>query len=146
MGVLDRAATLDVFHAPFPEGPRKLPRSLCPPSAVALRRPARPGRGRRGVCRRCAGRHEAARRCHSEGRSTLRSLDRRFDVIQFIAVDTFAALDAGAYVLSENYLYTVEAFADMFNRLEPDGILAFYRWLFSPPRETLRLSALACEA
>jgi predicted membrane-bound spermidine synthase len=83
---------------------------------------------------------------NGEGRSTLRSLDRRFDVIQFIAVDTFAALDAGAYVLSENYLYTVEAFADMFNRLEPEGILAFYRWLFSPPRETLRLSALACEA
>jgi predicted O-methyltransferase YrrM len=83
---------------------------------------------------------------NGEGRSTLRSLDRRFDVIQLIAVDTFAALDAGAYMLSENYLYTVEAFEDLFERLKPDGVLAFYRWLFSPPRETLRLSALACEA
>ncbi|HEX2276439.1 MAG TPA: class I SAM-dependent methyltransferase [Candidatus Tectomicrobia bacterium] len=83
---------------------------------------------------------------NGEGRSTLRALDRRFDVIQFIAVDTFAALDAGAYVLSENYLYTVEAFEDMFDRLKPDGVLVFYRWLFYPPRETLRLSALACEA
>jgi hypothetical protein len=83
---------------------------------------------------------------NGEGRSTLRSLDRRFDVIQFIAVDTFATLDAGASVLPENYLYTVEAFADMFDRLEPDGVLAFYRWRFYPPRETLRLSALACEA
>ena len=71
---------------------------------------------------------------NGEGRSTLRSLDRRFDVIQFIAVDTFATLDAGASVLPENYLYTVEAFADMFDRLEPDGVLAFYRWRFYPPR------------
>ena len=70
----------------------------------------------------------------------------RFDVIQFVAVDTFAALDAGAYVLSENYLCTVEAFQDTFDRLEPDGVLVFYSWLFYPPRETLRLSALAYEA
>ena len=83
---------------------------------------------------------------NGEGRSTLRSLDRQFDVIQVIAIDTFAALSSGAYVLSENYLYTVDAFEDMFDRLAPGGVLAFYRWLFVPPRETLRLSSLACAA
>jgi hypothetical protein len=83
---------------------------------------------------------------NAEGRSAMRSTDREFDVIQVIAIDTFAALSSGAYVLSENYLYTVEAFEDLFDRLKPGGVLAYYRWLFIPPRETLRLSSLACEA
>jgi predicted membrane-bound spermidine synthase len=83
---------------------------------------------------------------NEEGRSALRRRAQRFDVIQVIGIDTFAALSSGAYVLSENYLYTVEAFEDMFDRLEDGGILAFSRWLFHPPRESLRLSALACEA
>lgn len=83
---------------------------------------------------------------NAEGRNALQAVDREFDVIQVIAIDTFAALSSGPYVLSENYLYTVEAFEDLFGRLKPDGILAYYRWLFMPPRETLRLSAVACEA
>ncbi|HEY0463642.1 MAG TPA: hypothetical protein VGC79_05510 [Polyangiaceae bacterium] len=83
---------------------------------------------------------------NGEGRATLRAEKRKFDNIQLIGIDTFAALSSGAYVLSENYLYTVEAFDEMFDRLNDDGILVHQRWLFDPPRETLRLSAIACEA
>jgi predicted membrane-bound spermidine synthase len=83
---------------------------------------------------------------NGEGRNILRQTTKTFDSIQVIAIDTFAALSTGAYVLSENYLYTVEAFHDLFQKLKPGGILSFYRWLFHPPRETLRLSAIACEA
>lgn len=82
---------------------------------------------------------------NGEGRSVLRNLGRKYDALQIIAIDTFAALSSGAYVLSENYLYTVEAFEDYFSSLKPDGFLAMYRWLFNPPRETLRLSTIACE-
>jgi hypothetical protein len=81
-----------------------------------------------------------------EGRSVLRRSNESFDLLQIIAVDTFAALSTGAYALSENYLYTVEAFKDFFARLKPDGIVSVYRWLFHPPRESLRLSVLALTA
>src|SRR4029450_13982323 len=30
--------------------------------------------------------------------------------------------------------------------LKEDGVLSMHRWLFVPPRETLRLTCLACEA
>ena len=80
---------------------------------------------------------------NSEGRSAIRSIDRKFDLLQVIAIDTFAALNSGAYVLSENYLYTVEAFRDYFAHLKPGGVLSLYRWNYNPPRETLRLTMLA---
>ncbi|HWR34772.1 MAG TPA: hypothetical protein VN622_02740 [Clostridia bacterium] len=83
---------------------------------------------------------------HAEGRNAIRSIDRKFDLVQIIAIDTFAALNAGAYVLSENYLYTVEAFQDYFSHLKPNGYLAMYRWNSFPPKETLRLTSLAAEA
>lgn len=82
----------------------------------------------------------------SEGRSFLRRNAQPFDLLQIIAIDTFAALSSGAYVLSENYLYTVEAFRDFYRQLKPDGVLTFYRFLFHPPRETLRLTTIAAEA
>jgi hypothetical protein len=36
--------------------------------------------------------------------------------------------------------------ADDFAKLKSDGILSHFRWLFQPPRESIRLSALAIEA
>ena len=55
------------------------------------------------------------------------------------AIDTYTASSMGAYSLSENYLYTVEAFEDAFAKLSPEGVMAIRRWLFYPPRENLRL-------
>ena len=46
----------------------------------------------------------------NEGRHTLSARDERFDTIVMHAIDTFTASAAGAYSLSENHLYTVEAF------------------------------------
>lgn len=83
---------------------------------------------------------------NAEGRNAIRSIDNKFDLIQIIAIDTFAALNAGAYVLSENYLYTVDAFQDYLTHLKPGGLVAMYRWNSFPPRETLRLSVLAAQA
>ena len=44
-----------------------------------------------------------------EGRSTVRHSGAKYDLIQLSGVDTLSALSTGAYVLAENYLYTVEA-------------------------------------
>ena len=51
------------------------------------------------------------------------------------------------YVLTENGLYTKEAWSAFLNHLNPDGILTMSRWYQeSQPAETLRLTALATSA
>jgi SAM-dependent methyltransferase len=61
----------------------------------------------------------------SEGRHFIRSTDDRFDLIQITGVDTLSAMNTGAYVLAENYLYTIEAVHDYLDHLRPGGILSF---------------------
>jgi len=80
-----------------------------------------------------------------EGRNLIRQSHRQFDVISMHAVDTWSATAAGAYSLSENFLYTKEAIADYMDRLAPNGIMSISRWLFNPPRENLRLFATILE-
>ncbi|HMI92818.1 MAG TPA: hypothetical protein VK509_15695, partial [Polyangiales bacterium] len=79
-----------------------------------------------------------------EGRSYLTRTKRRYDLIQISLVDSWAATAAGAYALSENYLYTVEALRSYLARLEPGGVLSISRWTDSvQPFETVRLMLLA---
>ncbi len=82
----------------------------------------------------------------TDGRSFLRSTSQQFDVVQMTLVDTWASTAAGAFALSENNLYTVEAFREYFDRLKPDGMIAITRWEFQHPREALRVVAVAMEA
>jgi spermidine synthase len=77
-----------------------------------------------------------------EGRSWIRRSKNKCDIIEVSLIDTWAATSAGAFTLSENNLYTVEAFVDYLNHLNPDGILTMSRWFFEEPRETLRLVSL----
>lgn len=82
----------------------------------------------------------------ADGRSYLRSSRDSYDVVQMTLVDTWASTAAGAYALSENNLYTVEAFREYFDHLRPDGIIAITRWEFHQPREALRVVSQAMEA
>jgi hypothetical protein len=82
----------------------------------------------------------------TDGRSFLRSTKQKFDVVQMTLVDTWASTAAGAFALSENNLYTVEAFREYFDHLKPDGMIAITRWEFRQPREALRVVAVAMEA
>jgi spermidine synthase len=82
----------------------------------------------------------------TDGRSFLRSTPEHFDVVQMTLVDTWASTAAGAFALSENNLYTVEAFGEYFDHLNPDGMIAITRWEFRQPREALRVVAVAIEA
>ena len=82
----------------------------------------------------------------TDGRSYLRSTLQHFDVVQMTLVDTWASTAAGAFALSENNLYTVEAFREYFEHLKPEGMIAITRWEFREPREALRVVAVAMDA
>jgi hypothetical protein len=77
-----------------------------------------------------------------DGRSFVRRSLSRFDVIQASLVDTWAATAAGAYTLTENSLYTTEAFGDYLDHLTDNGVLTITRWTW----DGLRLVSLAQEA
>lgn len=81
-----------------------------------------------------------------DGRSFVRRTTEKYQVIQATLVDTWASTAAGAFALSENNLYTKEAFRDYLSHLTGDGLLCFTRWGFDPPRESLRLVSLAIAA
>jgi hypothetical protein len=81
-----------------------------------------------------------------DGRSYIRSSADKYDVVQMTLVDTWASTAAGAFALSENNLYTVEAFREYFDHLKPDGMIAITRWEFKRPREALRVVSQAIEA
>ncbi|MFZ0795493.1 MAG: hypothetical protein WAM65_17140 [Candidatus Korobacteraceae bacterium] len=82
----------------------------------------------------------------SDGRSFVRNSRELYDVVQMTLVDTWASTAAGAFALSENNLYTVEAFREYFDHLKPDGMIAITRWEFAKPREALRVVSQAMEA
>jgi SAM-dependent methyltransferase len=90
--------------------------------------------------------YPGVRMVNDEGRSFLRHSTEKFGVIQASLVDTWAASAAGAYALTENNLYTVEAFQDYLRHLAPGGVVSFTRWFSSPPLESLRVVSLAVEA
>ncbi|MFN3322955.1 MAG: hypothetical protein ACK5AZ_05630 [Bryobacteraceae bacterium] len=81
-----------------------------------------------------------------DGRSFIRRSTEKYQVVQATLVDTWASTAAGAFALSENNLYTTEAFHDYLSHLTDDGLLAFTRWGFDPPRESLRLVSLGMAA
>jgi spermidine synthase len=63
-----------------------------------------------------------------EGRSFVRRTEARYDMIQASLVDTWAATAAGAFALTENTLYTVEAFQDYFAHLTDRGVVTMTRF------------------
>ncbi len=81
----------------------------------------------------------------AEGRHYLTTLDEQFGLIQLTGTDTLTASLTGAYALSENYLYTIEAMHDFWSHLSEDGILSISR-PYNPYRQTLRLVATEIEA
>jgi hypothetical protein len=81
-----------------------------------------------------------------DGRSWIRGSRDKFDVVQMTLVDTWASTAAGAFALSENNLYTVEAFREYFDHLQPEGFIAITRWEFQRPREALRVVSQAIDA
>jgi MFS family permease len=70
-----------------------------------------------------------------DGRRFISSSSSIYDLIVLKLVDSWAAQLAGGYALSENYLYTVEAFQQYLRHLDPDhGMLVMVRWNVELPR------------
>jgi len=81
-----------------------------------------------------------------EGRSVLKGLEQKFDLIQISLIGSSNTASGGFYSISENYLYTVEAFIDFWQHLSAGGKLGITRWLKFPPREIVRLCNISLEA
>lgn len=79
-----------------------------------------------------------------EARSWFARTGRAFDIIQMSLIDTWAATGAGAFTLSENGLYTVEAWRIFLERLTAGGVFTVSRW-YAPGEvnETGRMVSLA---
>ncbi len=80
-----------------------------------------------------------------EARGFISAATDRYDLIQVALIDSFGASSAGLYALNENYLYTLEAFDQYLQHLEPGGILSITRWLRTPPRDSLKIFATVIE-
>ncbi|WP_342725157.1 hypothetical protein AAFG07_40625 [Bradyrhizobium sp. B097] len=85
---------------------------------------------------------------NAEARSYINHSPDRYDLIQISLIDTWAATAAGGLTLTENRLYTVEAWDDFFRALKSGGMLSVSRW-YEPTvyrGEFYRLIAIAAEA
>lgn len=69
----------------------------------------------------------------AEGRNFLERSQETYDIVQLSGVDTFSTSEAGAFSLSENYLYTVEGFETFLEHLNDDGIVTLTRWFYPKP-------------
>jgi hypothetical protein len=84
---------------------------------------------------------------NDEARSFIARSRERYDAIQISLIDTWAATAAGAFVLTENSLYTVEAWTSFLRHLTDGGVLSVSRWYFRDrPAEMYRTTTLAVEA
>lgn len=63
-----------------------------------------------------------------DGRGFVATMDRQVDVIQATFIDTYTASSSGNHALSENYIYTTEAFESYLEHVHEDGVVSFSRW------------------
>jgi spermidine synthase len=85
---------------------------------------------------------------NAEARSYINHSPKRYDLVQISLIDTWAATAAGGLTLTENRLYTVEAWGDFYRALKPGGLLSVSRW-YDPANyhdEFYRLVAIAASA
>jgi len=89
---------------------------------------------------------------NAEGRSFLASDSGTYDLIYFVAPDTYAAMNtasSGAFVLSESYLYTKEMIRETLEHLSDDGLICmqFGEFFYErKPNRTARYAATARSA
>ncbi len=69
-----------------------------------------------------------------EGRNFISRSNEKYDIISLSFVDSWASVSSGGLALSENYLYTTEAFHEYFNHLTDNGIFVVIRWQVDIPR------------
>ncbi len=89
---------------------------------------------------------------NAEGRSFMKESGKKYDIIYFVAPDSYSAMNAataGAFVLSESYLYTQEMITDSLAHLKEGGVICmqFGEVAYATkPNRTARYAATAREA
>ncbi|MGH2780982.1 MAG: hypothetical protein ACRDLA_06145, partial [Thermoleophilaceae bacterium] len=81
-----------------------------------------------------------------DGRSILARRDRRYDQVHIGFTDTWSGNSAQAFALTENNLYTLEAFDEYLDHLRPGGVLNVSRLRRALGDEALRVTVLTLEA
>ena len=67
-----------------------------------------------------------------DARTYVKRHKNKFDVIYSLSSNTWAALGSGAFALTENYLFTTEAFKDYWNALTDGGFLSMEHQVYMP--------------
>lgn len=80
-----------------------------------------------------------------DARAYLRRNPGRFDLLVSSSANSFAALASGAFALSENYLFTTEAFQDYLRALKSGGYLLLEHQFYVPRAVPEALDALRSE-
>ncbi len=80
---------------------------------------------------------------NEEARSWFRQNTEKLDIVQMSLIDTWAATGAGAFALSENGLYTVEAWDIFMNDLSDHGVFTLSRWSASVMDDSGRALSVA---
>ena len=79
---------------------------------------------------------------NDEGRSVLKRLDEKFDVIQMVNSHNTDSLLSGGLSIAETYIYTVESFKDYWSHMNDNGYISIVHWfgerLFSTAYQALR--------
>ncbi|MBX9689902.1 MAG: hypothetical protein K2X27_24540 [Candidatus Obscuribacterales bacterium] len=90
---------------------------------------------------------KSIRLVNDEARSFVARSNQKWDIIEASLIDTWAASSAGAFALSENSIYTVEAWSNLLTHLKTRGVLSFSRWYdLKNPIEFYRLCSLGAES
>jgi SAM-dependent methyltransferase len=78
-----------------------------------------------------------------DGRNFLRTTDRKYDLVIYALVDSLVLQSSYSSIRLESYLFTRQAFADIRDRLKPDGLFVTYNffrqgWVVARIDQTLR--------
>jgi lipid-A-disaccharide synthase-like uncharacterized protein len=82
----------------------------------------------------------------AEPRAAMMRTREVYDLIIISLTDVFGASGTGLHGVGENYLFTVESFVELLDRLSPDGLAASTHYLLPPPRNEARILATWIDA
>ncbi|MGZ8541336.1 MAG: hypothetical protein ACXWV6_11845 [Chitinophagaceae bacterium] len=88
--------------------------------------------------------HPAVTMHVTEPRTFLSATKKKYDIIQLPVVGAFGG-SAGLYAMREEYGLTKEAFLQMWNLLEEDGVISITAWMDYPFRNPLKVAATLAE-
>ncbi len=88
--------------------------------------------------------HPAVKLHITEPRTFLSVTNKKYDLIQLPVIGAFGG-GAGLYAMREEYSLTKEAFLQMWNLLEDDGVICISAWMDYPFRNPLKIAATLAE-